>query len=61
MKAAIFTLCNYRYINYGQMLQCYAFLEMCKEYGLEAKVVRYRDLRDFESIDMIPTRYGERD
>lgn len=61
MKAAIFTLCNYRYINYGQILQCYAFLEMCGEFGLEAKVVRYRDLRDFESIDMIPTRYGERD
>ncbi len=61
MKAAVFTFCNFRLINYGQILQCYAFQEMCRNEGLDIKVIRYRQLEDFENVEMIPPKNGERE
>lgn len=60
MKAAIFTFCNFRLINYGQVLQCYAFQELCRRQGLEVKVIRYRQLQNNESLELIPPKSGER-
>ncbi len=43
MKIAIFTWCYRKnYVNYGQMLQCYALQNACKKFGHEVQVMRYR-------------------
>lgn len=61
-KAAIFTWChNCCLVNYGQILQCYATQELCKEYGLDVIVINYRNLKKFEKADDIPPKGRERD
>ncbi len=51
MKVAIFTWC-YRnnYINYGQILQCYALQRICEKLGYETQVICYRKPEAHESI-----------
>lgn len=60
--AAIFTWCyDIGKTNYGQILQCYALQELCKQHGIKPTVMKYRALREDELLELIPAKGAERE